>query len=103
MKKLNLRFGDDGEFWMSFNDFCRKFNTIDRTRLFNEQWLVLQQWTALHVSWLSGYSMTKFVVEIKKEGPVVVVLRQVSTGSCSVRATGIDADKCNLSSWTTAT
>jgi hypothetical protein len=81
MKKLNHRFGDDGEFWMSFKDFCRKFNVINRTRLFDEQWTVVQQWTSVHVSWVIGYLKTKFVVEVKKEGPVVVVLRQVRNGS----------------------
>jgi len=83
MKKLNHHFGDDGEFWMSFRDFTRKFNVINRTRLFDESWIVVQQWTSVHVSWVIGYLKTKFIVEVKSEGPVVVVLRQVSSNSPS--------------------
>jgi hypothetical protein len=78
MKKLGHHFGDDGEFWMSFRDFCRKFNVINRTHLFDKNWSVVQQWTSVQVSWVIGYLKTKFVVEVKNEGPVVVVLRQVS-------------------------
>jgi hypothetical protein len=79
MQKLNHRFGDDGEFWMSYDSFRQKFCTIHRTRLFDKQWVVVQRWVAVHVSWIPGYLRTKFVVEIKKEGPVVVVLSQVSS------------------------
>ena len=81
MKKLNHHFGDDGEFWMSFRDFCQKFNVINRTRLFDKNWIVVQQWTSVHVSWVVGYQKTKFIVEVKNEGPVVVVLRQVRSAS----------------------
>jgi hypothetical protein len=79
MTKLNHRFGDDGEFWMSFNDFCHKFQTLHRTRLFGKEFFVVQQWTVVHISWVHGYLKTKFIIEIKKEGRVVVVLSQAST------------------------
>jgi hypothetical protein len=78
MKKLNHRFGDDGEFWMSYNDMCHIFPTLHRTRFFGTDWLVVQQWTSVHVSWVSGYLTTKFVVEVKKAGIVVIVLSQVN-------------------------
>lgn len=77
IKKLNYRFGDDGEFWMSYNDLCRKFVTLHRTRLFGNEWVVVQQWTSVNVSWVSGYMTTKFAIEIKKGGTVVIVLSQV--------------------------
>ncbi|KAH6674735.1 hypothetical protein B0J14DRAFT_587996 [Halenospora varia] len=77
MNKLNHRFGDDGEFYMSFQDFTRKFNTIDRTRLFDKHWVVNQQWTSVSVSWIASFLNTKFLVEIEKDGPVVLVLRQL--------------------------
>jgi hypothetical protein len=78
MSKLDHKFGDDGLFWMSFKDMCHKFDVIYRTRLFDESWMIVQQWTSIHVPWIDGFSTTKFTFEIKKEGPVVVVLRQVS-------------------------
>jgi hypothetical protein len=81
MKKLNHRFGDDGEFWMSYTDLCRKFYTLHRTRLFDDDWFVVQQWTSVFVSYVSGYLKTKFVIEVKKAGTVVIVLSQVKATS----------------------
>jgi hypothetical protein len=62
---------------MSFKDFCQKFSSLSRTRLFNHEWTIVQQWTSVHVSWVSGYLTTKFVIDVKKAGTVVVVLSQV--------------------------
>lgn len=77
MNKLNHRFGDDGEFWMSYDDLRSKFDMLDRTRLFDHEWTVVQQWTSVNVSWVSGYLNTKFLIEIKKAGPTVFVLSQL--------------------------
>ena len=77
MKKLNHKFGDDGVFWMSYDDLCRKFSRLSRTRLFGDEWVITQQWTSVNVSWVSGYLTTKFILDIKKSGTVVIVLSQV--------------------------
>ncbi|KAF2258690.1 cysteine proteinase [Lojkania enalia] len=77
MKKLDYRFGDDGLFWMSYDDLRARFQLLDRTRLFDEKWTVVQQWTSVSVGWVTGYLTTKFVVEIKKAGPTVFVLCQL--------------------------
>ena len=77
LKKLNHKFGDDGIFWMSFNDLLSNFMFIHRTRIFDEKWTVVQHWTSVNISWVTGYLNHKFVVEIKKAGPVVFVLCQV--------------------------
>jgi hypothetical protein len=77
LQKLDYRFGDDGVFWMSFDDMLRNFSNLQRTRLFDKGWTVTQQWTSVNVSWITGYLNTKFLVEIKKPGPVVFVLSQV--------------------------
>jgi hypothetical protein len=77
MKKLDYRFGDDGLFWMSYDDIQKRFDLLDRTRLFNEEWTVVQHWTSVSVAWVTGYLNTKFLVEIKKAGPTVFVLCQV--------------------------
>jgi hypothetical protein len=77
MQKLNYRFGDDGEFWMSYDAVLRYFQTLDRTRLFDKEWTIVQQWTSVNISWVTGYLNTKFLVEIKKPGPVIFVLSQV--------------------------
>lgn len=78
MKKLNHTFGHDGVFWMLYEDVLETFECFYRTRLFDEKWTVIQQWTSCDVAWLTGYSRTKFVVDVKKHGTVVLVLAQVS-------------------------
>jgi hypothetical protein len=77
LEKLDHRFGNDGLFWMSYEDLCKRFNLLDRTRLFDNEWTVVQSWTSVSVAWVTGYLNTKFVVEIKKAGPTVFVLCQL--------------------------
>ncbi|KAF2870660.1 hypothetical protein BDV95DRAFT_607806 [Massariosphaeria phaeospora] len=77
MQKLNYRFGDDGLFWMSYDDLLKRFALLDRTRLFDKDWTVVQHWTSVSVAWVTGFLNTKFVVEIKKAGPTVFVLCQL--------------------------
>lgn len=49
MIKLEHTFGDDGVFWISYKDFLKHFPGINRVRLFNKDWQVAQQWTAVNV------------------------------------------------------
>ncbi|KAF2279234.1 cysteine proteinase [Westerdykella ornata] len=77
MNKLSHKFGDDGQFWMSYNDLLSRFDLLDRTRLFDEEWTIVQHWTSVSVAWVTGYLNTKFLVEIKKAGPAVFVLAQL--------------------------
>ncbi|KAG0652956.1 hypothetical protein D0Z07_0085 [Hyphodiscus hymeniophilus] len=77
MQKLDHRFGDDGAFWMSYEDLLKKYQTFDRTRLFDEEWKVTQQWTSLTVPWTVDYQDTKFNFTLKKKAPVVIVLSQL--------------------------
>ncbi|KAJ4353521.1 uncharacterized protein N0V89_005251 [Didymosphaeria variabile] len=77
LEKLDHRFGNDGLFWMSYDDLCKRFDLLDRTRLFDNEWTVVQSWTSVSVAWVTGYLNTKFVIEIKKAGPTVFVLSQL--------------------------
>lgn len=77
MQKLDHRFGDDGAFWMSYDDLLKKYQTFDRTRLFSDEWKVTQQWTSLKVPWTVGYHDTEFHFTLEKAAPVVIVLSQL--------------------------
>lgn len=77
LKKLNHRFGDDGVFWMSYDDMLETFIYLHRTRIFDQNWNVIQQWNSCDVSWFTGYLRSKFVVDVKTAGTVVLVLAQV--------------------------
>ncbi|CAK4034443.1 Calpain-type cysteine protease DEK1 [Lecanosticta acicola] len=76
MTKLKHTFGDDGVFWISFADFLKHFPSINRVRLFDENWKVGQQWTCVSVPWTVDYLDTKFQFTISEQGPVVLVLAQ---------------------------
>ncbi|KAK8041945.1 calpain-13 [Apiospora rasikravindrae] len=77
LKKLGHTFGDDGVFWMAYKDMLETFMFIHRTRLFDEKWTVVQQWTSANVSWITGYLQTKFEITVAKDGVVVIVLTQL--------------------------
>ena len=77
MQRLNHRFGDDGMFWISYEDLLRKYQYFDRTRLFDSSWKVSQQWTAVDVGWTADYNDTKFTMTLTEATPVVIVLSQL--------------------------
>ena len=77
MQLLNHRFGDDGMFWISYEDLLRKYSEFERTRLFDQAWTITQQWTTVNVPWSADYNDTKFTITITKPSPVVIVLSQL--------------------------
>ncbi|KAL8943829.1 MAG: hypothetical protein Q9216_000822 [Gyalolechia sp. 2 TL-2023] len=79
MQLLNHRFGDDGMFWISYKDFLRKYQSLDRTRLFGPEWQITQQWTTVDVPWSADYNDTKYSITVTQPGPVVVVLSQLDS------------------------
>ena len=77
MELLNHRFGDDGQFWISYADLLREYSSFDRTRLFGSDWQITQQWTTVDVPWSADYNKTKFSVTLTERSPVVIVLSQL--------------------------
>ncbi|KAK7959461.1 calpain-8 [Apiospora aurea] len=75
--KLNHRFGDDGAFWISYEDLLRKYQAFDRTRLFGSDWKVTAIWTTVSVPWTLDYHDTQFAFTLAKPGPIVIVLSQL--------------------------
>ena len=77
MEALNHRFGDDGVFWISYEDLLEKFNVFERTRLFDTEWTIGQQWTSATVPYSADYNATKFELVVTKSTPAVIVLSQL--------------------------
>ncbi|KUI74129.1 Calpain-8 [Cytospora mali] len=77
LQKLEHKFGDDGSFWISYEDLLKKYQAFDRTRLFGPEWKVASIWTTLNVSWTLDYHDTKFALSLAKPGPVVLVCSQL--------------------------
>ncbi|KAM3508699.1 hypothetical protein MY11210_006618 [Beauveria gryllotalpidicola] len=77
MRKLGHKFGEDGEFWICYQDLLRHFQIFERVRLFGPEWNVSQIWTTLHVPWLEEYHETYFTFTTTQSGPVAIVLSQL--------------------------
>ncbi|KIH90435.1 hypothetical protein SPBR_00014 [Sporothrix brasiliensis 5110] len=77
IQKLKHRFGDDGSFWISYEDLLRKYQAFDRTRLFGDDWTTASIWTTMTVPWTLEYNDTKFSFALARPGPVVLVLSQL--------------------------
>ena len=77
MQELNQKFGDNGTFWMSYDDMLEKFTRIERTRLFDDTWTVKQRWTSVSVPYTAVFQETKFQITLKKDSPMVLVLSQL--------------------------
>src|SRR5262249_4507272 len=79
VRKLDHKFGDDGVFWMSYRDFLRIFTTIDRTRLFDDDWSVTSAWIREAVEWENTYSKCRFQIDVPEKCMVVMMLQQLDT------------------------
>ena len=78
LKELNHQQGKDSVFWILYEDFLRKFQVIDRTRLFSDpasEWRLTQQWTSLDVPWNANYR-ENFRFTLTMNSPAVIVLSQ---------------------------
>ena len=62
---------------MSYDDLLKKFQHLDRTRIFGPQWSIAQQWTSVHVPWTPDYHQTRYSIAVTKSTPVVIVLSQL--------------------------
>lgn len=76
MRELDHTFGDDGIFWITYDDFLKYYPAINRIRLIGDDWFVAQQWTSVNVPWTTRYLDTTFKLIVTKSGPVVILLNQ---------------------------
>ncbi|CAG8503123.1 4000_t:CDS:2 [Ambispora leptoticha] len=73
MAALNHRFGDDGIFWISYEDFLDYFNLYYRCRIFDSRWNVYSTWINYNVR---PKSDGKFILNLSKKADVIIVLQQ---------------------------
>lgn len=79
LEALGHKFGgDDGTFWISYEDLIKKYQAFDRTRLFSDDWRVASIWTTLQVPWKQGYHHTHFSFTLSAPSEVVIVLSQLN-------------------------
>ncbi|KAK5052505.1 hypothetical protein LTR84_002369 [Exophiala bonariae] len=77
MQLLDHKFGNDGIFWISYEDLLKNYQHFDRTRIFGSEWNVTQCWTNVNVSWAAEYHSTKFSITLAEKTRVVIVLAQL--------------------------
>lgn len=77
MQLLDHKFGNDGIFWISYDDLLKKYQHFDRTRIFGPEWNVTQCWTNVDVAWAAQYHSTKFSLTLTERARVVIVLAQL--------------------------
>ncbi|KAK2002378.1 calpain family cysteine protease [Colletotrichum falcatum] len=76
-EELGHHFGNDSVFWINYDDFLRKYQHIDRTRLFRDPaWRCSQRWIGVDVPWKSQFN-EKFQIKLTKDGPLCLVLSQL--------------------------
>ena len=77
LKALEHTFGDDGIFWISYQDFLSRYALLHRTRLFSPNWNVSQRWTTIQVPWSGNYNDTKFEFVLSQPARTVIVISQL--------------------------
>lgn len=77
MSLLNHRFGDDGQFYMRYQDFLKKFTIIDRTRLFDPSWTVTSRWIHVDSPFSGSYARVRFGITVPEKSSIVIVLSQL--------------------------
>lgn len=79
IQKLDYKFGNDGIFWMPYEDFLERFVQFWQTRLFTPEWNVSQHWTTVQVPWSGDYNDTSFEFKVTEPTQTVIVLSQLDS------------------------
>ncbi|KAJ3453079.1 hypothetical protein MRS44_018734 [Fusarium solani] len=76
-KELGHTFGSDSVFWVSYEDFMKKFTHLDCMRRFRGlDWRCCQRWIAVDIPWKAEY-YKKFQFNLTKNSPLCLVLSQL--------------------------
>jgi hypothetical protein len=77
MMKLNHRFGDDDEFWISYQDFLRQFSSMTTDHVFGDPWKTCQLWAAFQIPWSQDALQEVFHIALSEDSDVVIALSQL--------------------------
>ncbi|KZT25338.1 cysteine proteinase [Neolentinus lepideus HHB14362 ss-1] len=77
---LEHTFGNDGQFIMEYEDFMSTWTNVDRTRLFNDEWVYSSHWLNVatrpeFAAWSPGD--VSFSIIVAKKTPAVIVLSRL--------------------------
>ncbi|KAG8945068.1 hypothetical protein FRC04_001229 [Tulasnella sp. 424] len=76
-----FKFGDDGEFVQEYHDFLQVWRSVDRNRLFDDQWIVNSQWLSFypenHMHW--GHGDITYTISVDSTTEAVICLAQMDT------------------------
>ena len=77
LQELGHSFGDDGIFWIPYEDFLNRYEAIWRTRLFTPDWNVTQRYTTVTVPWSGEYNDKSYQFVLPKASRTVIVLSKL--------------------------
>ncbi|KAI8805719.1 hypothetical protein BJ742DRAFT_819744 [Cladochytrium replicatum] len=77
MQLLDHKFGDDGVFWMEYADFLREWAVLDKTRLFSDEWSVVNRWLNLQATIPSSHNIGIFTLNVECPTAAVITLSQL--------------------------
>ena len=73
MQLLGHKFGDDGSFWMTYEDFLKQWTVVDSCKLFDSSWQVYTTWIQYNVV---PKSNGKFILTVPEDSFTIIVLQQ---------------------------
>ncbi|KAJ3026017.1 UNVERIFIED_CONTAM: hypothetical protein HDU68_006352 [Siphonaria sp. JEL0065] len=79
MDALDHKFGVQGQFWMEYSDFLKKWTVLDRVLLLNDNWSLVHQSLEINATIPARFGSEVFEFEVKKGGPAYIVLSQIDT------------------------
>ncbi|TFK48418.1 cysteine proteinase [Heliocybe sulcata] len=77
---IGHKFGEDGEFIMEYKDFLSTWTYVDRTRLFDDSWIVSSLWlnvTARSLPCAWNYGDVSYTIHVDEDTPAVIVLSRL--------------------------
>ncbi|KAF7332285.1 Calpain catalytic domain-containing protein [Mycena kentingensis (nom. inval.)] len=80
LKELKHTFGDDGEFVMEYTDFLDNWDLVERTRLFDESWVMSSQWlqvTARGPTMAWSFGDVSYTINIPAPTKAILVLSKL--------------------------